>query len=208
MNNAILIQQAWIGDFGVGDYLPLLRLTKERNAAYCEQHNFDYIAMEGTEGLKYTDVLKGCWTKIELIQRALAQGYQYIVWLDPDALIKDLDTDLRDGCIKGVGACWHRIPQLNHWNTGVLFVQNTPDTVKFIDEWFASYPGQPQWMEQGEFNRLAMRSKTVQTISDRWNATLNYSIVPDAVILGYHGNGSAQQRLNMRISTLESAKCE
>jgi hypothetical protein len=35
---------------------------------------------------------------------------------------------------------------------------------------------------------------------------LNYSIVPDAVILGYHGNGSAQQRLNMMEATLESAK--
>jgi hypothetical protein len=178
MNNAILIQQAWAGDFGVGDYLPLLQLTKERNAAYCERYNFDFIAMEGTEGLKYPDVTKGCWT--------------------------DLDTDLRDGCIKGIGACWHRIPQLNHWNTGVLFVQNTPETVKFIDEWFATYPGQPQWMEQGEFNRLAMQSRTVQTISDRWNATLNYSIVPDAVILGYHGNGSAKQRFEMMGKTLQN----
>jgi hypothetical protein len=204
MNNAILIQQAWVGDFGVGDYLPLLQLTKERNAAYCERHNFDFIAMEGTEGLKYPDVLKGCWTKIELIQRALAQGYQYIVWLDPDALIKDLDTDLRDGCIKGIGACWHRIPQLNHWNTGVLYVQNMPETVKFIDEWLASYPGQRQWMEQGEFNRLAMQSKTVQTISDRWNATLNYSMVPDAVILGYHGNGNAKNRYDMMSKTLQN----
>jgi hypothetical protein len=48
-----------------------------------------------------------------------------------------------------------------------------------------------------------MKSKLVQTISDRWNATLNYSMVPDAVVLGYHGNGRAEQRLEMMKGTLQ-----
>ena len=207
--NAVLIQQVWIGEFpnpsGVGSYEPMMELTKERNEAYCKKHNFDYWHIVGTEGLKAGDIYAGCWTKIELIQRALEKGYEYIVWLDPDALIKDMDTDLRDGCINGIGACWHRIPQLNHWNVGVLYVKNTPEVKAFIDEWLSAYPGpRSGWNEQGVFNKMGMRSKVVQTISDRWNATLNYTFVPDAVVLGYHGNGSAKQRYDMMSATLKS----
>jgi len=203
MNNAVLIQQVWEGDFDIGDYSPLLELTRTRNEEYCKRHDFDFLAIVGTADLKYPDVRKGCWTKIELIQRAMEQGYEYIVWLDPDALIKDMDTDLRLGCIDGIGVCWHRIPQLNHWNTGVIYVRNSIEAKKFIDEWFATYPGEHQWMEQGEFNKLAMKSKVVQTISDRWNATINYTIVPDAVVLGFHGYGNAAHRLEAMRQTLE-----
>lgn len=203
MNNAVIIQQCWQGDVGgLGDYQPLMQLTKERNEAYCKKHGFDFVYHVGTVDPKYADVKKGGWVKIELILQALSKGYQYIVWLDPDTLIKDLDTDLRDGCPKGIGACWHRIPQLNHWNVGVLFLQNSDETHEFIKDWLKTFPGERQWMEQGEFNKLAMKRSIVQTISDRWNATFNYSIVPDAVVLGFHGNGNADTRLEMMKDTL------
>ncbi len=203
MNNAILIQQAWTGDVGgLGDYLPMLELTKERNKAYCEKWGFDFLPFVGTIDPKYSNVRQGGWVKIELILQALQKQYQYIVWLDPDTLIKDLMTDLREGCPDGIGACWHRIPQLNHWNVGALYLQNDVGVQKFCEDWLNSFPGQPQWMEQGEFNRLAMQGEVVQTISDRWNSTINYSMVPDAVVLGYHGNGNAGQRLEMMKETL------
>jgi hypothetical protein len=203
MNNAVLIQQVWPEDYGTGSYVPLIELTKERNEAYCEQHHFDYVYQIGTEGLTKTNLLDGCWSKVEMMKRALAQGYEYIVWLDVDALIYDTDTDLRDAFVNGIGACWMRIPQLHHWNVGVLYVRNTPQSIKFIDDWLALYPGGQQWREQGEFNKLALASKVVQTIADRWNATLNYSMVPDAVVLGYHGNGDAKQRYDMMQKTLQ-----
>lgn len=201
--NAVLLQQSWIGDVGgVGDYQPLLALNLNRNQEYCNKHGFDYDVLMGTLDPKYSNVLQGGWVKIEMIIRALKRGYQFIVWLDPDTLIKDFDTDLRDGCPKGIGACWHRIPQLNHWNVGALYLQNNNSTLKFMEDWLNTFPGERQWMEQGEFNKLAMKSNIVETISDRWNATLNYSMVPDAVVLGFHGNGTAQQRLDMMKGTL------
>lgn len=203
MNNAILIQQAWEGEYGNGSYVPLMELTKERNEAYCQKHGFDYIYKVGVEGLTFNDVYTGCWTKVELIRNALIAGYEYIVWLDPDALILDTDTDLREACINGIGVCWMRIPQLDHWNVGVMYVKNSPQVLAFIDEWLTTFPGDRQWREQGTFNELAMKSKVVQTISDRWNATLNYSLVPDAVILGYHGNGNANLRLELMTKTLQ-----
>lgn len=209
MNDAVLLQQCWVGNVGgLGDYQPLLELTRERNEAYCKQHGFDYEALVGTINPKYADVKKGGWVKIEMIQQAIEKGYKYIVWLDPDTLIKDLGEDLRNGCPEGIGACWHRIPQLNHWNVGALYIKNVSGVKEFMNEWLESFPGQRQWMEQGEFNRLAMKSGLVKTISDRWNATLNYSMVPDAVVLGYHGNGTAEQRLEMMKGTLKRMEAQ
>lgn len=203
MNNAILIQQVY--PMETDSYLPMLELTKQRNRNYCARWQMDFQCLESASSIKYADPKEGAWAKVELIKMALEKGYKYIIWLDADAMIKDIDTDLRDGCIDGVGACWMRIPQLNHWNVGVLYVTNTPQVKQFIDAWLAEYPGiNDGWYEQGVFNRLGMKSKVVQTVSDRWNATLNYSMVPDAVVLGFHGYGKTQERFEAMQSTLKS----
>lgn len=194
--NCVLIQQVYPGE----GYEPLLELTRERNAEYCKRWNMDFQCL--VDAGRFADIKFGGWTKIDLMKQALDKGYKYVIWLDADALIKDLDTDLRDGCPKGIGVCWMRIPQLHHWNVGVMYLTNSKETRDFVDEWLSKYPGERQWMEQGEFNKLAMQSRVVETISDRWNATLNYSMVPDAVVLGYHGNGDAKQRYEMMRGTL------
>ena len=49
-----------------------------------------------------------------------------------------------------------------------------------------------------------MKSAVVQTISDRWNATLNYTMCPDAVVIGYHGYGTTQERHDAMKDTLKS----
>lgn len=197
MKNAILLQQAWDGNVaGLGDYRLMLELTRQRNEEYCKQHRFDFWPLVGTLDPKYSDVKRGGWVKIEMILDAMQKGYKYIVWLDPDTLIKDLEEDLRNGC-DGIGACWHRIPQLNHWNVGALYIENSDEAYEFTKDWLKAFPGERQWMEQGEFNKLAMKRTIVKTISDRWNSTLNYSMVPDAVVLGFHGNGDGVARLKM-----------
>lgn len=202
MKNAILIQQVY--PLEVDSYLPMLELTRERNKAYCLRWQMDYQCLESASSTKYADPKQGAWSKVELIQFALQKGYEYIIWLDADAMIYDLDTDLRDGCINGIGVCWQRIPQLHHWNVGVLYVANTEPVKEFIDEWLAGFPGLGDgWNEQGVFNKLAMKSKAVQTISDRWNATMNYSMVPDAVVLGFHGDGDSKQRYEHMCQTLK-----
>jgi len=197
MNNAILLQHAFAGRSPEDDFAPMLELTHERNIAYCEKHGFDYDYLIGCRDPRFNDPYQGAWPKVEMIHDALQKNYQYVVWLDADTIIRDLDTDLRDGCPNGIGACWMRIPQLDHWNTGVLYLQNSQAVRNFVSEWLAQFPGHLQWKEQGVFNVMAMKSRLVQTISDRWNATLNYSMVPDAVVLGFHGNLVAPQRYEL-----------
>ena len=196
MNNAVLIQHAYKGEFE-----PMMELTKERHAAYCERFGFDFWH----EVYNMSRPMEtGAWAKIELMQKALDKGYEYIVWIDADAMIYDVDTDLREAIQRNkIGACWHRIPQLNHWNVGVLYLHNSVAVRNVVENWWASYPAPNDgWFEQGVFNRIGKENNTIVTISDRWNATLDVNMVPDAVVLGFHGQGNAKQRYEIMKATM------
>jgi hypothetical protein len=191
MRDAILIQHA-TPDMG---FDKMIYLTREHNQAYCEKFNFDYRC-EISNYERHVET--GQWMKIKLIQEALQAGYKYIVWIDADAMIINPSVDLRDATqADKIGACWHRIPQLHHWNVGVLYVGNSDNVVNFVDQWMASYPAPNDgWFEQGVFNRMGMTDSTVTTISDKWNATIDVSMCPDAVVLGFHGQGDSEYRYN------------
>jgi hypothetical protein len=183
MNNAVLIQNCtpYPG-------VEMMELTKSRHEAYCNKWNIDFHYFIGD--ILKRDIMKGSWDKIEIMRQMLEKGYQYVFFIDPDCIIYDGETDMREAVVKNkIGACWHRIPQLNHWNIGALYIDNCPETRAFITEWLTHYPPKDGWAEQGEFNRMARQNKTVVTISDRWNATWDVSMVPDAVILAFHGQG-------------------
>lgn len=201
MNDCILIQHIHADTPGV----KMLELTRAHHAAYCERWNMDYRPIIGNP-VPHIPPGAGNWAKIELIRQALDEGYQYVAWLDADALIIDFETDLREAMQPNrIGACWHRIPQLDHWNVGVLYIHNSTGTREFIYQWLTSYPPPPDgWMEQGVFNRMARESNIVTTISDRWNATIDVSMVPDAVVLGFHGQGNTEYRYKEMQETMEA----
>jgi hypothetical protein len=197
MNDALLIQQVYPST----GKDPLLEMSQEYmdlnvsvNGPYCERHGFDYwhvienLNPDKGEGF-------GSWGKVVLLQKGLEAGYKYVVWLDVDTVIWRRDIDLREACTPDhIGVCWHRIPQLHHWNVGAGYYGNSERVRKFVADWLSHYPTNDGWAEQGVFNKLARQSDIVQTISDRWNATLHYSEVPDPVVLGFHGDGDPKQR--------------
>lgn len=204
--NAVLIQQIYPDTEGV----KLMELNRERNTEYCRLHEMDYWHRV-ENSLPGSDPLKGSWAKIELMRQALEAGYEYVIWLDADTLIRNMKSDLREAELYNhIGACWHRIPQLHHWNVGALYLSNSERVRSFVWEWLSGYPGlNDGWLEQGVFNRLAMQSDIVQTISDKWNATINFTEVPDAVVLGYHGAGDTKARYELMkevLAELEHAK--
>lgn len=199
MKNAVLIQQIYPDTPGVA----MLELTKAHHEFYCERWGFDFWHRV-ENSLPDSDPLKGSWAKVELMKQAL-KDYRYVVWLDADTLIVDLETDLRDAIQDyKIGACWHRIPQLSHWNVGALYIDSCKQTKDFVRDWLDGYPGANDgWLEQGVFNRLALKSKTVVTLSDKWNSTLDVNMVPDAVVLGFHGQGDTAHRTKLMQQTYE-----
>ncbi len=208
MNSALLIHQIYPPGKDPGfdlsqDYLDF---CVKQNQPYCERHSFDYWhSIENLNPDGNTDL--GSWTKVILIQRGLEAGYKFVVWLDVDTLIWR-DEDLRNACIpEHIGVCWHRIPQLDHWNIGAMYLGNSESVRQFVKDWLSAYPGDKDgWAEQGAFNRMARKSEVVQTISDRWNATQDYSMVPDAVVLGFHGAGNPKERLEKMRQTMEAKR--
>jgi len=182
----------------------MMELNIPRNKEYCKRHDFDANFLVGILSEQYGDYSKGSWVKAEMIRDALKKDYEYVVFLEPDTLIKDMDTDLRDGCPKHIGVCYHRHPIAWQWNVGAIYMRNTPETKAFVDEWLAEFPGDPQWRDNGALNVVAKRNKSLTTISDRWNATLDCSMVPDAVVLGFHGVGmKGEDRLRTMKQMLE-----
>ena len=193
MKDAILIQHVYPG-YGME---PMLEMLIPHHQDYCDTHGIEYLP--SFEQVTDRPVEVGAWAKVELIRQSLDKGYQYVVWLDADTMIIDTQTDLRLA-VQGrkIGACWHRIPQMSHWNVGALYADNCQETRDFIQTWWNSYPTpRDGWLEQGAFNRLARESKTVVTLSDRWNATLDVNMVPDTVVLGFHGQGDTKQRIKL-----------
>jgi len=190
---SVLIQQVYPDT----EYVQMLELTQAHHKAYCEKHNIEYLAV--FDEVFPHDIKLGGYGKIKLIQQAKENGYDSIIFLDTDAFIRDLDANVCAAIEHNkIGACWHRIPQLHHWNVGALYIDNCAETKEFIDKWLSVYPPpRDGWNEQGVFNRMAMEGKTVVTLSDKWNATFDVSMVPDAVVLGFHGQGDPQRRVKI-----------
>lgn len=191
----------------------MLEMTEARHREYCNRHGIHYRAVIGNPTPEIPPEA-GNWARVKLIQDALAEGFDQVYWLDADTLIYNMAVNLAEAVVKDkIGVCWHRIPQLHHWNIGAMYLDNTEDVRHFVKKWLASYPPPPDgWMEQGVFNKLAReRSRLVTTISDRWNATIDVSMVPDAVVLGFHGQGTTEQRIDImrevfqKITNRESA---
>jgi len=201
MSDNVLIQQIYPGTPGV----KLFDLTRKHHQAYCDRWDFDYQCVIDDPAPELDNKF-GNWAKVKLIRQAMDK-YELVVWLDADTLIKDTETWLGAACeYFKIGACWQRIPQFpqGHWNTGALYIHNCDATRKFFDDWLAAYPPPNDgWLEQGIFNRMGRAGDTVVTLSDRWNATLDVSMVPDAVVLGFHGQGNPQYRYNLMRDTMQ-----
>ena len=196
----ILIQHIHANTAGVG----MLELTEARHKEYCNRHGYYYRPVVGNP-LPEIPPEAGNWARIKLIKDALEEGFEQVIFLDADTLIYDMETPLENAIEAGrIGVCWHRIPQLHHWNIGAMYLDNCKEVRTFIDNWLASYPPPADgWMEQGVFNRLARSGNVVVTVSDRWNATLDVSMVPDAVVLGFHGQGDTEYRIEVMKQTLD-----
>jgi hypothetical protein len=193
-NKKLLIQCA----HSMQTCIDMQRLTYQRHAAWTVAHQYDYWHFIGWP---CPERAGGAWDKIYWIRQALKMHYEFIAWLDTDAaIVKDEDLT---GCFdKGglIGACLHDangIPA--HLNVGVIYVKNDPLTMQFFEDWWASYPGEERWMEQGSFNTLAKSDAyagVVVRVDDKYNATVSVNDVADPIVKGWHGVYPFAQRLN------------
>lgn len=185
MNKAILLQQV----YPKMTYLPLLVECFGRNARYCQDHDIDYMTIV-SENL---DINKGAWDKVAYVKDAL-EKYELVIWLDVDAVIFDLSRDLKDVPLQPdtIGVVKYLLPS-QHFNVGVMYFKSGENVKKFVAEWFESFPGFGAWHEQEVFNR--MKNDTVCQLPQEWNRNYDGNRSANPVVMGFHGFGTADERL-------------
>ncbi len=95
---------------------------------YCQKHGYDYIEDETV----YDKSRPIAWSKILLIQKYLDK-YDYIVWIDADAMIMNFDHKLEDKITKFMeDKDMMVISPYPRINTGVWFLKNTDYTHTFL----------------------------------------------------------------------------
>lgn len=203
--SAIIIQQVYRGS----EYTNMLALTLERNLEYCKKHNFDFELYYGNI-IEEWNPIDGAWAKLALIHGALTNGYQYVIWLDADSLIADVSADLRDGCPKpqGVGVVRHPASN-NAFCVGNLYVTNSELTRAFMVYWMRWYPGPSGgWHEQAALillNVLECFHELIIEIDHKYNSCrAGGSHVDNAIVEGFHGEGSAERRLKLMKEYLQA----
>lgn len=182
---SILVQQIYPNK---GNFIALIQETMIRNVEYCKRFDMDYAFIAS----EIFDISNGGWDKLLHVQRFF--DYDFVVWLDSDALIFDTSRDLRTVPTPGdsIGVVRFLLP-VPHFNVGVMYFRVGPRVKSFVKEWLKNYPGEGAWHEQAVFNKI--KNECVVEIPKEWNR--NYDNNPHAspVIVAFHGFGSAEKRL-------------
>jgi hypothetical protein len=186
VNNAIILQHS----FANANYNDLARFSFPLHLKYCEQHGVDYRF----EFRTFTPV--GDWDSVYMIQNAI-YDYDYVAYIDTDAIIFNQQADIRDACIKPINVVHYEIP-FKHFNTGVMFFKGKCNETKdFIKDWLKGFPGTERWAEQGVFNDMYPRyTDVIHTLGDEWNSSKMQDVAKDPVIVAFHGDNDAATRLH------------
>lgn len=195
MNNAVLITQVWPGRHNE----EMLNVVREWHQAYCDLHGFDYWVIQ--RSMTSWPMNEKTWERLVLIRKALDEGYDSVIWMDADAIIKKKEVDLREAC-QGVGACYDEKFPVHHYNCGVMYFENTPKVMEFVTEWRSRYPGGlwegQHWHEQTEFNKMIPSYPgLIHRLENKWNS---YPTTPcpenEIIVKAWHGAILPQQKIN------------
>ncbi|MCW3100250.1 MAG: hypothetical protein JWL77_5868 [Chthonomonadaceae bacterium] len=191
-SDAILIQSA------SGEHTNLLKLTHARHEAYARSHNIDFVCRFGPQ----QEQRPATWDKIFLILQALRAGqWEHIVWLDADTLIVDRARDLRTALPDNIWLGMVKHGQPPWFNAGAIYIRNTPESRAFFEEVWNTWPVEHHWEDNMAIIRVLgfdpARWRGVAVIGDEWNSTRLMNMVENAVVKGWHGNGTVGQRAAM-----------
>jgi len=135
-------------------------LTLPRMEAYAARHGYELIVHE-KDGSEFSN----SWMKIPAIISALRGGFDFVVWLDIDALILRTDRDILDDAQPAADlmACWHGpdtvrldgLPFAPHFNAGVYLVRTSEWSVEFFARVLAMHATNDHpWQEQAVLHKL------------------------------------------------------
>ncbi len=198
------IVTAYQGD----DFAKLAALTLPRMEAFAARHGHELVVHK-LDGSGFTN----SWMKIPAIISALRSGFDFVLWLDIDALILRTDRDILEDVQPGIDllVSWHGpetarldgIPFPPHYNAGVYLIRRSDWSLDFFTRLLAMH-GQVThpWLEQAALHMLLGYNEPlgngpnlpnqadrahVRHLDPIWNSIPGVAMAPDPVIHHFAG---------------------
>jgi hypothetical protein len=204
-------------------YEPIAAITVPQMRAFAERHSYEFRIVE----FERCDH-RNPWLKIDAIRASLREYFDFIVWLDVDALILRFDVDVRSVLPNGADLfmAWHgpdtaRLDGakfVSHYNSGVLVIRSGDWARDFFDRVMALRGKiEHEWTDQAAIHQLlgyhsvlrkgpdqsnAPDRAHVARLDTMWNSILGVAMAEDPVIHHYAGMVLAAR---IRILELDAA---
>ena len=181
---------------------------------YAGRHGYEFRAVQNDDCDR-----KGGWIKIEPIREALAAAFDFILWMDIDALVVRKDVDIRIAQKPGADLhmAWHEqgiirsgIPA--HFNTGIMLIRSSDWARQFFMRVWDTGQLQHPWTDQATILHLlghdhilrlgAARPdepnrKRVATLNTVWNSIIGIEVADDPIVHHYAGIPDYEVRLGL-----------
>lgn len=195
LGKSLLVQMA------CGPHLDLLHLTRAHHRDYATSHGMDYWDVAG---LPSQEKRPG-WGKVALIIAAIRLGYDCVIWLDADAVIRRPNINLANLITSGIGMVRH--PSPDHWNTGMIVSKSSALVERFWGEVDGFPENESSWMEQVAVNELASQphfAQLLQSLDLRYNSVPGFASADDPVIIAGHGAPLEKRKEILRLGLIEA----
>ena len=138
---------------------------------YADRHKFDVKIFDDIATDRAVP-----WNKIVILQKIFSLDYDYVVWIDADALFIHYDKDIRDEIEQGkeLYMVKHFIGGKDVPNTGVMLLKNSSWSEDFLNKtWEMKKYTNHKWWE----NAAVMELLGYQNLLDGGDNTFNHSLL-------------------------------
>lgn len=138
-------------------------IAARRAEAYAKKHGHQFVCV--TENIIPADAQQGpYWLKVHVLERELlAGGCDWLFWLDSDAMIADMDFDIRS--LVSVDKNFLCSVDYRGFCVGVFLLRNCDWSLNFMRtiKWLGYYTGYGQHNDQETFLHLIAGWRTIGT---------------------------------------------
>jgi galactosyl transferase GMA12/MNN10 family len=196
---------------------PLAAFTVPRMQALAQAHGYEVRAIHRDDWERPRG-----WIKIEAIHAALDSDFDFLFWIDVDAIILRSDVDVRTAAVDhaDLHMVWHgpdtaRIEAENfvpHFNSGVMLIRVTDWSRHFFSRVWEVGQLSHHWFDQPTILHLLGYDSCIGFGPDRpdepnrsrlarldaaWNSIPGVATAPEAIIHHYAGAGHAPTILRL-----------
>ena len=196
------------------NYSAFAALSIPHMKAYAACHEYDFRAIQTDDCDR-----AGGWIKIDSIRSALSADYEFVFWMDVDALVVRKDIDIRTAVRPGadIHMTWHGRgpPQFGdpaHFNAGIMLIRCSQWSRRFFRRVWDAGPLPHKWNDQAAILHLLGYDdilhlgpsrprepgrKCIATLDAAWNSIIGIEVADDPIIHHYAGIADYQVRLGL-----------